>query len=159
MTIFLPTTVIRHRLENLKKCSLRGLEKRSDFHFLSYPDPHLLSKLPSLSASVILKVDAPPLTEADHHLGLILIDATWRYALKMLKSLGELPEINYRSLPPHYRTAYPRRQDDCPDPERGLASIEAIYVAYHLMGRDLSGLLDHYHWREEFLLKNHFISN
>jgi pre-rRNA-processing protein TSR3 len=32
-----------------------------------------------------------------------------------------------------------------------LASIEAIYVAYQLMGRDTTGLLDLYHWREQFL--------
>jgi pre-rRNA-processing protein TSR3 len=57
----------------------------------------------------------------------------------------------YRSLPSHYKTAYPRRQLDCPDPERGLASIEALYAAYSILGRSTDGLLDRYHWKEEFL--------
>lgn len=154
MQIYPPTTVIRHRLENLKKCSLRGLEQRPDFNFFTYPNPNLISLLPPLEETIILKVDAPPLSEADNSLGLLIIDATWRYALKMLKSLEHLPSVHYRSLPGQYRTAYPRQQNDCPDPERGLASIEAIYLAYYLMGRDTTGLLDLYYWKEQFLINN-----
>lgn len=145
-----PTIVIRHRLENLKKCSLRGLEGRSDFLFITYP----YHSLPSLDGYVILTLDAPPLTEADGQAGFLIVDATWRYAEKMMQPLMGLSHCVYRSLPGHYRTAYPRRQTACSDPERGLASIEAVYLSYKLAGRDTSGLLDNYYWKEQFLTIN-----
>ncbi len=151
MTPFPPTIVLRHRLENLKKCSLRGLENRSDFIFLSYP----YERLPDLSRQyIILTLDAPPLTKEDAPYGLFILDATWRYAAKMFKPLAGQPQYLYRSLPAHYRTAYPRCQHDCPDPQRGLASIEAIYLSYFLLQRETAGLLDHYYWKEKFLQLN-----
>lgn len=150
MQSFRPTVVIRHRLENLKKCSLRGLENRPDFIFLTYP----YSSLPELKDYIILNLNAPPLTEADASCGLLVLDATWRYAAKMFLPLQGKPHFLYRSLPSHYRTAYPRRQQDCPDPERGLASIEAIYLCYRLLNRETEGLLDHYYWKDNFLKLN-----
>lgn len=154
MSLFPPTVVIRHRLENLKKCSLRGLEGRADFIFLSYP----YQSLPAVEGYIVLTLDAPPITEADSSHGLLILDATWRYAAKMFKPLEGNPQFLYRSLPAHYRTAYPRRQEDCPDPSRGLASIEAIYLSYRLLKRDTAGLLDNYYWRKEFLEKNQIIN-
>lgn len=146
--LFPPTVVIRHRLENLKKCSLSGLERRSDFHFISYP----YTQLPSLDGYLLLTLDAPPLTVADGNCGLLLLDATWRYADKMLRAvLQSSAQLIPRSLPPHFRTAYPRKQDDCPDPTRGLASVEALYLSYHILGRSTEGLLDRYYWKETFL--------
>lgn len=146
-----PTFILRHRKENLKKCSLRGLEIREDFKFFPYPRPIL----PDLTGYILLAIDAPPLTIADAGHGLFLLDATWRYAEKMLRDVGSLPGIELRSIPQGYITAYPRRQGDCPDPERGLASIEALYIAFLILGRDPKGLLDNYHWRDSFLEKNH----
>ncbi len=154
MQSFPPTVVIRHRLENLKKCSLRGLESRPDFIFLTYP----YTSLPDLSGYIILAVDAPPLSVDDADRGLLVLDATWRYAEKMMRPLHQQPHYLYRSLPHHYRTAYPRCQHDCPDPERGLASIEAIYLSYLLMGRSVEGLLDRYYWKEQFLGINQLVN-
>jgi pre-rRNA-processing protein TSR3 len=37
---------------------------------------------------------------------------------------------------------------------KGLASIEALYIAYFILGYDTMGLLDQYHWAELFLEKN-----
>lgn len=147
MSSFPPTFIIRHRLENLKKCSLRGLKSRKDFIFLTYP----YSTLPPLQNYIILTLNAPPLTEVDASYGLLILDATWRYAAKMFKPLDHQPHFLYRSLPAHYRTAYPRRQEDCPDPTRGLASIEAIYLSYHILQRETTGLLEGYYWKEQFL--------
>ena len=141
-----PTVIWRHRKENLKKCSLRGLEKRADFCFYRYP----VEVLPLLEGYILLDVDAPPLTAADRDRGLLILDGTWRYAQKMAKAL-EGRKLIKRSIPAHYRTAYPRRQEDCTEPDRGLASVEAIYVAYTIMGRDTEGLLDNYYWKDAFL--------
>lgn len=150
-----PTIIIRHRLENLKKCSLRGLESRSDFIFVTYP----YRTLPDITDYILLTLDAPPLTEEDRHHGLLLVDATWRYANKMVAPLLNHPGLIPRSLPGHFKTAYPRRQTECSDPERGLASIEALYLSFMLTKRPVDGLLDHYHWRNEFLLINHLDNN
>jgi pre-rRNA-processing protein TSR3 len=149
MLYFPPTIILRHRRENLKKCSLRGLETREDMIFLTYP----ISVLPDLTGYCVLTLNAPPLTKDDAHLGLFLIDGTWRYAEKMAKSLPSPAPFIYRSLPAHLRTAYPRRQLDCPEPERGLASVEALYLAYSILGRNTEGILDHYHWKELFKAK------
>lgn len=141
MTHFLPTIIFRHRKENLKKCSLSGLE--STLKFYTYP----LDCLPDLTGYLVLTPDAPPLTALDTE-GLLLIDGTWRYAEKMVKTVPDT--LKKRSIPKGFVTAYPRRQDE----EAGLASIEALYIAYILTGRDPKGLLDNYHWRDLFLEKN-----
>lgn len=150
MQTFPPTIVLRHQKENLKKCSLRGLESRSDFQFFTYPH----AVLPTLKNYLILKVDAPPLTQDDASFGLFIIDSTWRYAERMLKFVEQKLPLESRSIPSHFRTAYPRYQTDCPDPERGLASIEAIYIAYYLMGRETTGLLSDYYWKDPFIQLN-----
>lgn len=136
----LPTLVWRHRRENLKKCSLRGLEKREDINFYTYPS----EPLPNLDGYLLLAVDAPLLTRADSKSGLLLIDGTWRYAEKMER---QLPPMERRSLPTSVKTAYPRRQDV----EQGLASVEALFLAYYILGWETEGLLDHYHWANHFL--------
>ncbi len=147
----LPTIIYRHQRENLKKCSLRGLEAREDLLFYSYPK----EALPDLTGYVLLSFEGPPLSIADQDYGLVLLDGTWRYAEKMAASIYKRGPVQIRSLPSHFQTAYPRRQEDCSEPDRGLASVEALYIAYLLMGRDPAGLLDHYHWQELFLKKNH----
>ena len=58
--------------------------------------------------------------------------------------------VPLRSLPPLV-TAYPRSSKVSDNPDGGLATVEAIYAAYRLLGRDTTGLLDQYHWGQEFL--------
>lgn len=147
MSVFLPTLILRHRKENLKKCSLRGLETRADMHFLTYPQ----DVLPSMERYVLLTLDAPPLSQTDQDKGLFLIDGTWKYAEVMER---QVPLMEKRSLPGKLLTAYPRKQTGCLDPKRGLASVEALYIAYVLTGRDPTGLLDHYYWKADFLQLN-----
>lgn len=149
---FPPTFVLRHKKENLKKCSLRGLEKRSDFQFFRYPmvDDEELPK----SNYVILAIDGTPLSKEDSGKGLFLIDATWRYAKTMSSYVDSKISLEKRSIPGGFVTAYPRYQEDCPDPSAGLASIEALYIAYALLGRDASELFDGYYWKKNFLEKN-----
>ncbi|NGX50811.1 MAG: hypothetical protein K1060chlam2_00662 [Chlamydiae bacterium] len=148
MSLFLPTIIVRHRKENLKKCSLHGLETREDLHFYSYPtDP-----LPNSEGHLLLTMDGAPLSYEDRNNGLYLLDGTWKYAEVMHRQLKGRSIA--RSIPKEYRTSYPRKQPDCPNPERGLASVEALFIAYHILGHETAGLLDHYYWREEFLRVN-----
>lgn len=149
---YTPTVILRHARENLKKCSLSGLEQREDCRFFTYPkDP-----LPDISSYILLKVGAPPLTKEDQGKGLFLIDGTWKLA-GVMEAQIPLPvhaSLIARSLPGHFRTAYPRRQTECPDPTRGLSSLEALYIASFILERPLVGLLDHYYWKELFLQLN-----
>jgi pre-rRNA-processing protein TSR3 len=148
MLTFPRTIILRHRRENLKKCSLRGLEGRADMRFFTYPT----HPLPPMEGYVLLTLGAPELSPADKECGLFLIDGTWRHARTMKEQLHT--HCVERSLPSGFLTAYPRRQEDCDDPGRGLASVEALYIAYALLGRSTEGLLDHFYWKEQFLNKN-----
>lgn len=149
----LSAIIIRHRKENLKKCSLRSLESRKDMLFLTYP----FTDLPSLDGFVMLVMeDAPLLSEKDQDKGILLLDSTWRYLPKMVEAVERCASVEKRCLPGHYLTAYPRDQKSCVDPGRGLASVEALYISYKLMGKDTSGLLDHYYWKDQFIQLNSF---
>jgi len=81
---------------------------------------------------------------------LLVLDGTWRLASRMEPDYAELP---IRSLGV-WETAYPRKTKLFEDPAAGLATIEAVYAAYVQLGRDVTGLLDHYHWADEFLRRN-----
>ncbi len=144
------TLILRHRRENLKKCSLRGLEADPGLQFYTYPT----DTLPNIEGFLILKVGEPPLSEKDAGKNLLLIDGTWRLAKIMEASLP--PTLETRSLPAGYQTAYPRRQTECPDPLTGLASVEALYLAHRLLGRPHKELLRFYHWKERFFALNAF---
>ncbi len=145
------THIIRHKRENKKKCSLQPLVGDPRFLFFTYPSR---TPLPLNPAYLLLTLNAPPLTKADAHRGILLLDGTWRYATKMKSYVDSLCKLETRSIPLGWKTAYPRRQDDCEDPETGLASIEALFVAYFILGRETKGLLEGYHWAEEFLKLN-----
>lgn len=146
----LPTLILRHRKENLKKCSLRGLESRPDFHFVTYP----CDLFPSLKGYCLLTIDAPILSQEDRDLSLFLIDGTWRYAQHIKQAIDRHSQCIKRQIPAHFRTAYPRYQTGCPLPLQGLASVEALYIAFYLTGRSCAGLLDNYFWKEQFLAIN-----
>ncbi len=147
---YIPTIILRHRKENLKKCSLTGLEQRNDMLFYRYPTQNL----PDLAVYVMLTIDAPILSPEENQSGIFLIDGTWKYAQKMQAFVESRQQVVKRSLPEGWKTAYPRKQEDCPLPDRGLASVEALFAAYCILGRSTEGLLDHYYWKEHYLSKN-----
>jgi pre-rRNA-processing protein TSR3 len=114
--------------------------------FLNHPVRHR----PPLEGYIRLSADGPPLTAENACRGLLLLDGSWRWAAAMTRDFAD---IEPRSLC-GWRTAYPRVSKLGTDPDNGLASIEALFLAYHLLGRATDGLLDHYRWAEEFLEAN-----
>lgn len=142
MANFLKTIIVRHRKENLKKCSLRGLEDHAGLIFFKYPG----CLLPDLSNYFLLSVDGPPL-EPDEKRGMMILDGTWRLA-EMMENNLPLPPAR-RSLP-LLKTAYPRRQDQV----GGLATVEALFVAYTILGIPTEGILDNYYWKNDFIQIN-----
>jgi pre-rRNA-processing protein TSR3 len=141
-----PTVIVRHAHENPRKCSVFPLRGRPDVVFLNYP----VRVRPDLGGYLRLAAEGPPLTAADAGKGLLLLDGSWRWAAAMTRDFADVPP---RSLS-GWKTAYPRVSKQGTDPDNGLASVEALYVAYHLLGRPTAGLLDHYHWAAEFLSGN-----
>jgi pre-rRNA-processing protein TSR3 len=140
------TIIVRHPRERVQKCSVWPLRERPDLLFLDYP----VQAMPDLTGYVRLAVDGPPLSPADANLGLLLLDGSWRWAGVMTKSFAHVPP---RSLL-GWKTAYPRVSKMYEDPAEGLATVEALYLAHHILGRPTAGLLDHYRWGAEFLRLN-----
>lgn len=141
-----PTVIVFHPRERRAKCSVRPLRGRPDIAFCNYP------RMPyELDGYVRLGLGGPLLSTADAACGLLVLDGTWRHVAPMERAHAAIP---IRSLPPLI-TAYPRTSKVRTDPDGGLATIEAIYAAYRLLGRDTAGLLDHYHWADEFVMQNH----
>jgi pre-rRNA-processing protein TSR3 len=148
--LYPPTIIVRHTHENPRKCSVLPLRGRGDVVFLNYP----VGQRPPLEGYIRLAAEGPPLSIEDAGVGLLLLDGSWRWAGSMTRDFADVAP---RSLS-GYRTAYPRASKLGTDPDNGLASIEALYIAYHLLGRPTEGLLDHYHWAEAFLAANGFVA-
>jgi pre-rRNA-processing protein TSR3 len=151
MTLLPATIIVRHPKENPKKCSVLPLKERADLSFVHYPVKAPLA----LEGYIRLAVDGPPLSRADGACGILLLDGSWRWAGVMTQAFAQVPPRSLRG----YRTAYPRVSKLGTDPDVGLASIEALFLAYHVLGRPTAGLLDHYHWADEFLRLNGLVSS
>lgn len=141
-----PTIIVRHPHENPRKCSVWPLRGRPGLVFVPYP----LTKPIALEGYIRLAAEGPELSEADQDLGLLLLDGSWRWADKMTR---DFEQVTPRSL--HgFHTAYPRVSKQGTDPNNGLATVEALYIAHRILHRPTEGLLDHYRWKEEFLRLN-----
>jgi pre-rRNA-processing protein TSR3 len=138
--------IVRHPKENPRKCSVLPLRGRPDLIFLGYP----VARRPPLEGYVRLAAEGPPLSAADADSGLLLLDGSWRWAGAMTRDFLDVPPRSLSGC----RTAYPRSSKLGTDPDNGLASVEALFLAYHILGRPTEGLLDHYRWAEEFLRAN-----
>ena len=147
MSLTYPVTiVVRHPREAPAKCSILPLRDRPDIVFLQHP----VAVPPNLEGYLRLAAEGPELSSTDADAGLLLLDASWRWAETMNRAFVDVPPRSLRG----YRTAYPRRSKLFEDPGNGLASVEALFLAYHILGRPTEGLLDHYRWREAFLQLN-----
>jgi pre-rRNA-processing protein TSR3 len=140
------TYIVRHTHENPKKCTILPLKGRADLVFLTHP----VHERPDMTGYVRLAAEGPALSEADAKCGILLIDASWQWAESMTRQYLDVPP---RSLS-GYKTAYPRVSKAGTDPTNGLASVEALFLAYRILGRPTDGLLDHYRWAREFLELN-----
>ncbi len=143
------TVIVVHPRERRSKCSVEALRGRDGFVFTTFPHAAPID----VSGYVRLGIGGALLSLDDAHRGLLLLDGTWRLAARMEASYAH---VEVRSLP-LLSTAYPRKSGTHQDPTEGLATVEALYAALRILGRDTCDLLDHYHWREQFLDANaHF---
>jgi pre-rRNA-processing protein TSR3 len=145
-----PTIIVRHPKENPKKCSVMPLKGRPDIVFVGYPP----KKLPALAGYIRLAAEGPELSALDVGCGVLLLDGSWRSAGPMEKAFAQVPPRSLHG----WKTAYPRVSKLGTDPENGLASVEALFLAYHILGRPTAGLLDDFRWRDEFLRLNNLVA-
>ena len=139
--------ILRDPRETLAKCSLTPLRGREGFRFVNYHPDHRLDA----TGHILLHPDGELLTSADAGPDLFLIDCSWRRVAKLLRTVDGSPTL--RRLPPLH-TAYPRHAKTFLDPSAGLASIEALFAAFAILGESRPELLDAYPWREDFLQRN-----
>lgn len=140
-----PVTIIRHAKERKSKCTLEPLRGRGELTFYEARPSFRFDA----SGYILLALDAPLLSPADVGHPLLLLDSTWRLLPQLMEKIDGEPIA--RTLPMNVRTAYPRVSKIAEDPTRGLASVEALYLAKRLLGEDDPSLLEHYYWREAFL--------
>jgi len=139
-----PTSIIRHPKERKSKCSLTPLEGRKDLSFYKgRPDWSF-----DMTGFTVLAMGAPELSSADVGRPLLLLDSTWRLLPQIEACLTG--EGVYRTLPV-VETAYPRVSKIAEDPNGGLASVEALYLAKCMLGERDDSLLKHYYWKESFV--------
>ena len=142
--VFPPTIIVVHPKERRSKCSVQHLRETPGFEFHKFPAD--ASRVPP-DRYVRLGMEGACLSRDEIDKGLLLLDGTWRWAERMENDYQHIP---VRSLPIAV-TAYPRVSKTYDDPGGGLATIEALYIAYKILGRNTESLLSEYRWAEEFL--------
>ena len=137
--------VIRHPKERKSKCSLAPLHNH---HRVTFHNAHKNFRFDA-TGYILLTLNAPQLTSQDSGYPIIILDSTWHLIPHLEACIEGEPIL--RSLPNNIKTAYPRISKIFKDPDEGLASIEALYVAMKIVGEDNQSLLNEYHWKEQFL--------
>jgi len=133
--------------EPANKCSVTPLRGMAGVDFVPLRPTTRLDA----GRRIWLDVDGDELSADDRGLDLLVIDGTWRRVATLARRIrGDLVR---RRLPPLV-TAFPRRSKLFPDPEHGLASVEALYAATAILGSPRPELLAAYRWSERFLALN-----
>lgn len=149
--------ILVDRSEKVQKCTILPLEYRKDFRIVRFPRG---VPLPPLDGDLLLHPDGEaldtlaPKLKVDHPVTMLSsIDCVWKRLPNILRWVGTpLPRL--AGIPKGFVTAYPRRNKENLDPEGGLATIEALFIAAAFLGTWDETLLAEYHWGAEFLALN-----
>lgn len=143
--------IVDHK-ESDKKCTILPLKERPDFHIRFF---NTGEKLTPLTSQVLLHHEGVSLDEFSKTkkvevTKIAALDSFWRRLEKILENItGNLPELV--KIPHGFLTAYPRKSKDGSDPDGGLATIEAIFIAAAFLGNWDESLLDKYYFKDKFL--------
>jgi rRNA small subunit aminocarboxypropyltransferase len=148
--------IVRDGRESARKCSLTALRSRPEIRPGLSPEIQFRSWVRERPLEVgdctLLHPEGERLSRADLGRPLLLVDSSWRHLAQVLRDLrGTLAA---RSIPEGFVTAYPRRSRVFADPESGLASLEALYVALAILAAPRPDLLEGYRFAPEFLERN-----
>jgi pre-rRNA-processing protein TSR3 len=142
--------------ETPNKCTITPLSGRSDFRlFPVYGE----GPLGPLYSPIFLHPEGECLSTVHKALGIpsgiACIDCVWRRLPVLEKRLAwkKEPALRVR-IPEGFKTVYPRVGAKHSDPEGGLATIEAIFIAAALLGNVDTSLLSKYYFARDFLEEN-----
>lgn len=145
------------RSERVSKCTILPLAYRDDFAIRRIRRG---VPLDPLTGDLLLHPDGEslatlaPLLRADGAVQRIsAIDCTWKQLPGFLRWVPEpLPLL--AGIPPGFVTAYPRKNKTGQDPDGGLATIEALFIADVFLGGWDESLLAEYYFGPAFLQDN-----
>lgn len=153
--------IIQDFKENRRKCTAVPLADLPGFEFSRTARPQPGERPIQVPGGIWLDVDAPVLSRRDSgRLGagdrVIVLDASWARVSPLAGRLvaGPGATLERRSLPSDLATAYPRRSKIGRDPERGLATVEAVFAVTVVLGAPRPEVLDAYRWAGAFLDRN-----
>lgn len=144
--------ILVDKLENPRKCTIQPLKGREDFSFRYFSGNKPIAPF---TADCLLHIDGECLSKLSRGSlkSLALIDCTWKKVPGVLQRLPQpLPRLV--RMPDGFVTAYARKNKQGEDPDGGLATIEALFIAAAFMGCWDETLLDKYYFKDAFLEAN-----
>lgn len=140
------------RKENPRKCTILPQKERADFRIRYFGGG---KPVPAFEADCLLHIDGEDLATLPRGScrSVALIDCNWKKVEGALRSV-ERPLPRLVRIPEGFETAYPRRNAEGKDPDGGLATIEALFIAAAFLGTWDETLLDKYHFKTQFLEMN-----
>jgi pre-rRNA-processing protein TSR3 len=147
--------VLVDRTERLGKCTILPLNAHPAVDIVRFPRGQ---KLPPLAGALLLHPAGAPLDELPRGAYgaapvLSVIDCRWKRLPSIVRAItAPLPRL--ARIPDGFVTAYPRRNKKDLDPDAGLATIEAVFIAGAFLGRWDETLLAHYVFAAAFLAQN-----
>jgi pre-rRNA-processing protein TSR3 len=140
--------------ETPNKCTIASLSYRNDFRLFRVKGGEALGPLTS---PILLHHQGECLTTLRKSLGevqaIATVDCVW-HRLDVLLNRITRPLPIFARVPDGFETAYPRRSIKNTDPEAGLATIEAIFVAAALLGNWDASLFSEYYFGRKFIELN-----
>jgi pre-rRNA-processing protein TSR3 len=138
--------------ETPNKCTILPLADRADFLIMR---PARSEPIPTLTGDLLLHPDGELLSQIKglNVKRLSVIDSNWKW-LPLLMGRVQPPVPRLARIPAGFKTAYPRRSKKNTDPEEGLATIEAVFIAAAFLGHWDETLFAKYHFGAEFLAMN-----
>ncbi len=145
--------------ETPNKCTIAPLSDRPDFRLFRVRGD---GPLGPLTAPILLHPEGECLASLRNQISpapgvLAAIDCIWRRLPRILartqwREGQALPVL--AKIPQGFHTAYPRVSYQTKDPDGGLATIEAIFIAAALLGHWDPSLLAKYYFARAFLDRN-----
>jgi pre-rRNA-processing protein TSR3 len=144
--------VLMDHRENPAKCTIHPLKGRKDFNVRYFKGE---GKIPAFESDLLLHVAGECLStwKPEAPKSIAVIDCNWKKVAGALTRVS-LPLPKLVKIPEGFVTAYPRRNKEGKDPEAGLATIEALFIAAAFLGVWDETLLENYHFSAQFLEKN-----
>jgi pre-rRNA-processing protein TSR3 len=140
--------------ETANKCTIAPLIGRPDFHVTRVGRK---STLGPLKAKILLHHEGECLSTLREKYtisdGLACVDSIWRRLPRLIEMI-ERPLPLLAKIPNGFVTAYPRKSRLYEDPDGGLATIEAVFIAAAMLGHWDETLLSEYYFSQSFIEAN-----